>query len=143
MAEHRALSKKNKWYVPKESFLTVIHYCRQYPEWEAELAALTDTSKGIAYDSDRVQSSGDSDPTADLAIRRAGISHKKDVIDHVAYRIGGELFQKWLILGICHGYPFHYMQTRGIPCGKKYYYEMRRRFIYEMSELISTPKKVG
>lgn len=143
MSEYRPLSAKNKWYVPKEAFLTVIHYCKQYPEWEAELAALTDTSKGIAYDSDRVQSSGDSDPTADLAIRRAGISHKKDVIDHVAYRIGGEPFQKWLILGICHGYPFHYMQTRGIPCGKKYYYEMRRRFIYEMSELIGTPKKVG
>ncbi len=136
MGDHKPLSAKSKWYVPKEAFLTVIHFCKQYPEWKTELDALTNTSKGIAYDLDKVQGSGDSDPTADLAIRRAAISRKKDMIDHVAYEIGGEVFCDWLILGICHDYPFHYLQDNGIPCGKDLYYSMRRRFIYEMAKRI-------
>ena len=117
----------------------VIHYCKQYPEWVAELDAMTDTGKGIAYDTDRVQSSGDSDPTADLAIRRANISRKKDVIDHLAYRIGGEALSKWLILGICYSMPFYRLQMNGIPCGKDYYSTRRWQFIHELSKIIDTP----
>lgn len=135
MSEHRVLSQKNKYYVPKETFLMVIHYCKQYPTWEAELSAMSDTSKAITYDHDRVQTSNDSDPTADLAMRRAEISRKKDMIDKTAKEVAGSLW-KWLILGACHDNPYYHLQHCGIPCGKDMYYNLRRKFYYEMSKRI-------
>ncbi|MBR2255835.1 MAG: hypothetical protein IJ899_00530 [Blautia sp.] len=135
MTEHRTLSKQNKYYLPKETFLTVIHYCKQYPEWEAILNTNTDTVKAITYDKDRVQTSFDSDATADLAIRRAEISRKKDMIDQTAKDVGGSMW-KWLILGVCFDSPYYRLAQQGIPCGKTYYYQLRRRFYYELAQLI-------
>ena len=135
MTDHRILSQKNKYYVPKETFLTVVHYCKQYPSWEAELKAMTDTSRAITYDHDRVQSSGNSDPTARLAMRRAEISRKIDMIDETAKEVSGTLW-KWLILGVCYDNPYYYLHQHGIPCGKDLYYNLRRKFYYEMSKRI-------
>ncbi len=135
MTKYRTLSKNNKYYLPKETYLTVIHYCKQYPEWEAQLNAYTDTVKAVTYDKDRVQTSPTSDATADLAIRRAEISRKKDMIDKTAEEVGGMLC-KWLILGVCFDTPYYQLNQRGIPCGKDTYYNLRRKFYYEMSTKI-------
>ena len=113
----------------------VIHYCKQYPTWEAELEAMNDANTGIAYDQDRVQSSHNSDPTADLAVRRAEISKKKAVIDETAQEVAGSMWH-WLILGVCHDHPYYYLRQSGIPCGKDLYYKLRRIFYYEMSRKI-------
>lgn len=135
MTKYRTLSKNNKYYLPKETFLTVIHYCKQYPEWEAELNACTDTVKAVAYDKDRVQTSLDSDATADLAIRRATISRKKDMVDKTAEEVGGMMY-KWLILGVCFDTPYYQLKQRGIPCGKDMYYNLRRKFYYEIAKKV-------
>lgn len=135
MSKHRILSEKSKYYLPKETFLMVVHYCKQYPLWDDELSALTDTSKAIAYDTDRVQVSPDSDPTSELAIRRAGISQKKDMVDNTAKRVAGRMW-KWLLLGVCYDYPYYYLAEHGIPCGKDLYYKLRRRFYYEIAKQV-------
>jgi len=41
------LSKKSKYYLPKEEYLTVKHFCLQYPAWEAELDALPDAARAL------------------------------------------------------------------------------------------------
>lgn len=113
----------------------LIHYCKQYPQWVDELNAMTDTSKAISYDGDRVQTSMDGDPTSELAMRRAETSRKKEQIDRVIKMVAGNL-DKWLILGVCHDYTYTQLDALGIPCGRGYYYQMRRRFYWEMSKLI-------
>ena len=135
MPQHRTPSEKSEYYVPKETFLMIIHYCKQYPAWVDELNALTDTSRAITYDSDRVQTSNDSDPTSDLAIRRAEISRKKEEVEQVAKEVAGDL-HKWLILGVCHDYPYQQLEACGIPCGKNMYYHLRRKFYFELSKKI-------
>ena len=135
MSEHRIPSKKSIYYLPKETFLTVVHYCKQYPEWEAELKTMEDPRKAVAYDQDRVQTSCDSDSTSAFAMRRLELSKKKDTVDHVAQHVAGDLWH-WLILGVCHDNPYHYLSHRGIPCGKDFYYKLRRRFYYEMAQKI-------
>ena len=135
MSEHRVLSTKNKYYLPKETFLMVIHYCKQYPTWESELEALNGTNMGIAYDKVRVQTSNSYDSTAEIAVRRAEISRKKEVIDKTAQEVAGDLWH-WLILGVCHDHPYYYLQHAGIPCGKDLYYKLRRIFYYEMAKKV-------
>ena len=135
MADYRLPSKKSKYYLPKETFLTVVHYCKQYPEWEAELKAIEDPRKAIAYDQDRVQTSNDSDSTSSFAMRRMEISKKKDMVDRVAQSVSGNLW-RWLILGVCHDNPYYYLAQQGIPCGKDVYYLLRRKFYFEMAQKI-------
>lgn len=135
MTKHRTLSEKNKYFIPKETFLMVIHYCKQYPMWEQELGTTLDQSKAIRYDRDRVQTSGDYDPTAEPAIKRAEIARKKKTVDEVAQSVAGSMY-KWLLLGVCYDMPYFALRQRGMPYGKNMYYDKRRRFYYEMSQKI-------
>lgn len=135
MSQYRVLSEKNKYYVPKETFLMLVHYCKQYPAWCEELEKSTDSSKAIVYDGVKVQSSNTSDTTSELAIKRAEISRKKAVIDETAQEVAGDLWT-WLILGVCYDNPYYYLKHCGIPCGKDLYYHMRRKFYFELSKKV-------
>ena len=135
MTRHRAPSKKSKYYLPKESFLTAVHYCKQYPLWVAEIETIAGTVKGISYDKPRVQASSDYDPTEEAAIRLSDVSKKKDLLDKIAVEIGGNLAE-WIVYGVCYDVPYYKLQMKGIPCGKDLYYLLRRRFYYEVSKRI-------
>lgn len=135
MTQYRLPKKTSKYYVPGEVYLTVVHFCRQYPLWKAELDTSVDSGIGIDYSKVRVQTSNQYDATAELAMRRAEIARKKDLVDSVAKEVAGEL-SKWLVLGVGNGLTYYQLRERGIPCGKEMYYAVRRRFYYEMSKRI-------
>ena len=59
MGKYRTLSENNKYYLPKHTYLTCIHYALQYRDWRAELDAERDTRGAIRYDKDRIQTSND------------------------------------------------------------------------------------
>lgn len=115
--------------------MTLLHYCRRYPLWVAELKAEPDTSRAIVYDKDRVQTSGDFNPTEEIAMRRAEIASKKKELEEVARTVDSSIYE-WLILGVCYGMTYYQLQQRGIPCGKDMYYDRRRKFYYQMSKRI-------
>lgn len=137
MADYRVLSTKNKYYLPKETLLTVMHFCKQYGLWLNELEQIeADTvGKPLANDNVRVLSSNKSDPTADLAIRKEKVQWKIDLIRDTAKKIAG-VMDEWLIDGVCNGKPYYMLQMENIPCGKNIYYLMRRQFYYEISKHI-------
>ena len=136
MSKHRPLKPSNKYFLPKETFLTVVHYCKQYPLWVEELAKTADTGRAIRYDQDRVQTSGNYDPTSETAIRRMELAKKKETIDNVAKMVAGNVMARWLINGVCHDRTFAALRADGIPCGKDLYYSLRRRFYFEMAKRI-------
>lgn len=131
----RKPAKNSKYYVEKEVFDTVLHFCRQYPLWVAELKADSTSVAGLNYDKDAIQTSNDSDPTSKLGMRRAMISRKKDLVDNCARQVAADL-SDWLIKGVGYGLTYYQLYERGIPCSRNTYYSIRRRFYYEMSKLI-------
>jgi hypothetical protein len=135
MAQYRVPTKKSKYFVPAETYLTTVHYCRQYPLWKQELETEPDTSKGISYDKERVQSSNQYDATSDIAMRRQMIGRKKQLVDDTAALVGGPMAE-WIILGVAHGLTYYQLQQRGMPCGKNMYYGLRQRFYFELSKEI-------
>lgn len=135
MSQHRAPSAKSRYYVPRETFLTVLHYCRQYPLWVAELGVDPSTVRAIRYDMDRVRSSGNSDPTMAAAARRAAIEKKKAQVDEAAKEVADGMAD-WLIEGVCYGRTYYQLREKGIPCGKKLYYQWRRKFYYTIAQII-------
>lgn len=135
MTQYRLPKKTSQYYVPGEVYLTVVHFCRQYPLWVAELGVDPDSAQGIDYSKERVQTSNQYDSTSDLAMRRAEIARKKAIVDEVAKDIANGL-AKWLVMGVGNGLTYFQLRDRGIPCGKEMYYSMRQRFYYEMSKRI-------
>lgn len=135
MARHRPPSKRSKYYMPKQTYYTVIHHCTRYPLWIAELAADPDANRAIDYSKTRVQSSNEYDPTSELAMQRAEIRHKKEQMEEVALAVAGDL-SSWLLLGVGHDLPYYALKQKGIPCSRDSYSLIRRKFYFEMSKII-------
>lgn len=137
MAKYRVLSEKNKYYIPKEDFLTAIHYSLRYPLWIAEMETNADTRGAIQYDKDRVQTSNDFDSTEAMGIKRAELSAKIQLIeDMIVLACEGSNLERWLKLGVCYGLTFYQLKERGLPCERDMYYRVRKRYYYELSSRI-------
>ena len=135
MAKYRIPSEKSKYYIPKEDYLTAIHYSLRYPLWLAEVKNKADTSKAIRYDEEKVQTSGDSDTTADAAIKISEITEKINLIDGIIRKVAPYM-EYWLRLGVCYGLTFDQLKGKKMPCERDAYYLMRRHYYYELSKKI-------
>lgn len=135
--KYRQLSTKNKYYIPREDYLTAIHYSLRYPLWVAEVEDARDTSTAIRYDKDKVQTSPSGDMIINAATRAIELSKKVELIDGIIKRCAdGSVMEYYLRLGVCYGLTFDQLKQRDMPCEHKKYYEMRRRYYYELSQVI-------
>ena len=133
MGKYRAPRKKTKYYLPKEDYLTAIHYSLRYPLWKEELDSFADTSKAITYDKERVQTSNNYDSTFEAAIRisESEMAAKVKLIDDtITLTAKGQDY--YLRLGVCYGLTFEQLKSKGLPYEKDAYYEMRRHYYYEL-----------
>lgn len=137
MSKFRPLSRKNKYYIPKEDYLTAIHYSLRYPVWKQEIDAIADTAKAIQYDKDNVQSSGDYDATFEAAVKlsESTIVKKVQLIDDTIGQVSKGM-DNWLRLGVCYGLTFDQLKNKGMPCERDMYYDIRRHYYYELSKKI-------
>ncbi len=127
-------SKKSKYYIPREDYLTAIHYALRYPLWMQELNDMANTARAITYDKDRVQSSGGYDSTYEAAVRisESDIHKKTKLIDDIITLVSNGM-DDWIRMGVCYGLTFDQLKGKGMPCERDMYYEMRRHFYYELS----------
>ena len=137
MGNYRKLSEKNKYYLPKHTYLMCIHYALQYRDWKAYLDAERDTRGAIRYDKDRVQSANDFDSTSETAIKMVEIDDKVSKIDAcIELACDDTVMEKWLRLGVCYGFTIYQLMADGMPCGKNYFSKLRQKFYYELSQKI-------
>lgn len=135
MSKYRTPSTSSKYYIPKEDYLTAIHYSLRYPLWKEEVADMANTAKAIVYDKDKVQSSGGYDSTYEAAVRIQEKQSKIQLIDDTIMLVAGGM-DYWLRLGVCYGLTFDQLKGKGMPCEKDKYYLMRRRYYFEISRRI-------
>ena len=135
MSKYRTPSTSSKYYIPKEDYLTAIHYSLRYPLWKEEVADMTNTAKAIVYDKDKVQSSSGYDSTYEAAVRIQEKQSKIQLIDD-AIMLVADGMDYWLRLGVCYGLNFDQLKGKGMPCEKDKYYLMRRRYYFEISKKI-------
>ena len=137
MSQYRTPSKKNKYYIPKEDYLTAVHYSLRYPTLIQEMNSIADTSKAVRYDKDKIQSSGDYDLTFEAAVKltESNTAKKVKMIDETISQTAKGM-DKWLRLGVCYGLTFEQLKNKGMPCERDMYYQMRRHYYYELSKKI-------
>lgn len=137
MSKYRAPKPGSKYAIPKEDYLTAIHYSLRYPLWKEEVETMADTSRAITYDKDKVQSSNCYDSTYEAAVRITdsyAMSRIK-LIDGIISSVAQGM-EYWLRLGVCYGLTFNQLKGKGMPCEKDMYYNMRKRYYYELSQQI-------
>lgn len=127
--------KKSKYYLPKHEYLTALHFARSYPEWKEELSVSADTSTGIRYDLDKVQTSLSGDALERVAIRRTELAEKCKLVENTVHEVGDEIY-KYLLMGVTYGTPAYRLVQIGMPCSANTYYDRRRRFYYLLSKRI-------
>ena len=133
---YRKPKRTSKYWVEPEIFDNVVTFCRCYPVWIKELQTLPDPSRAIRYDKDKVQSSGDYDATAELAMKRVGIEQKVNLIETTAQLASPELW-KWIIKGVTSkDYTVQDLINQGMPAGKDLYAKQRAYFYYLISKRI-------
>lgn len=135
MSKYRTPSEKSKYYIPKEDYLTAIHYSLRYPLWLAEAKAMTDTRASVRYDMDKVQTSNMGDSTLEAATRLTEINAKIALVDEVIEKVGKDL-ASYLRLGVCYGLTFDQLKGKKMPCERDTYYLMRRHYYYELAKKI-------
>jgi len=133
--KYRVLSDKNKYALPKEDYLTAIHYSLRYPLWVEELRTAADTGVAIRYDKEKVQTSNSADPTFDVAVRMAELTDRINMVDNTI-KLVAEGLDSWVRMGVCYGLTFEQLKGRNMPCERDKYYSMRRRYYYELAQRI-------
>lgn len=135
MSKYRIPSEKSEYYLPKQEYLTAIHYALRYPLLLDELNSARDTSTAIRYDKDKVQTSPSDDMIVNAALRASELSAKVQLIED-CITISADGMDRYLKLGVCYSLTFSQLKTKGMPCERNKYYQIRRRFYYELSRRI-------
>lgn len=126
----RAL-KLEKYGISKKRYKELCGFCEQYPDWKFFLATNRDTIKSKHIDGMPYSNTGvTSDLTAELAIKRAAIQEKVDLVEDTAKEADPELWE-YIIKSVCYETPFWYIQQiMNVPVNHNSFYGARRYFFY-------------
>ena len=117
----RLPSKNNPWWTPTHDYKCAVEWCLRYPDWKKELRSLPDTSKGIAYDKDKVQTSNES---------------KANLLESTAKACMPSATE-YLIMGVTiDGITFNELEAKGIPYSKSQYFRIRQKFYHLIANKI-------
>lgn len=127
------VSKKNKYWIPRNRFYELKHFCLQYPEWKK---AYSDTKyiSATSYDDTRVTNSGYGDPTYKLAEERILYFNKMLAVEKAAKETDPEL-DNYILRGVTEGLSYNYLFTQlNIPCSRNGYYTKYRKFFWILNK---------
>ncbi len=101
----------------------------QYNEWKKELNAIPNYLRSPAA-SDLPKASKGSNKTQNLAIKAAELSDKINTIEQTALEADGNIYPFILKAVTNPQMTYQQLSASGMPCGRSYFYEKRRRFYY-------------
>ena len=131
------LSEKNKYFIPKERYLELKHYCRQYPDWKKALQSEDHyyfSSSSAIQPPSRKRYPPDS-VVEKYVLRRAAYVEKMKLIEQAAIETDEELYS-YILMGVTEGYSYDVMYASlQIPCSRDTYYDRYRRFFFILDKM--------
>lgn len=130
------ISKKNPLYISKHCFLSAYHFALQYNDWKRQYSDIVGSAiRAVDYD-DMPHSIGTGDPTSRLAIRSSALSGNIGMIEDIAYKAGGDVWQHLLYAVTHEGITYTYLsmgrckELGEMRIGRNQYYQRRRLFYF-------------
>ena len=126
--------KLNEFGISLLAYRELKYFCLQYEEKKMEISSLLGC-KGVSYDKSSVQG-GVSDPTGYTAQRIIKLSNDIELIENTIKEVGEDIYS-YLLANIAHNTPY---ETLNVPCGRRQFFETRRKFFYLLNLKKRTPK---
>lgn len=121
------LSKKSRYYLSRDRYLELKHFCLQYDEWRSRLLEINDISAKdlVIAGSDRL-----SNETERIALERTVLKNKIDLVERTAMDADKSLWY-YILKGVTEERTYIYLvNMMNIPCGKNMYYDRYRKFFW-------------
>ena len=129
------VSKRSPYYINRERYYELKHFCRQYPIWKKAYNALTGMSKRPADLELLNNPSYTSDPTARCAEAREYYSRRMEMVEQCAHDADPDLY-KYIMSYATKGDAYSVLKMRDhIPCGKDIFYETVRKFFWLLNKV--------
>lgn len=124
-----------KYGITSKRYKELCGFCEQYPDWKMFLLTNKDTLKSRQIDGMPYCKTGNtSDQTSNLAIKRAEIQKKVDIIENTAKEASAD-FWEYIIKSVCYEMPFWYIRDiMNAPIGQNSFYNIRRYFFYLLDQ---------
>lgn len=127
------LSKRNKWYIERERYYELRHFCLQYDYWKSMCKKISYRipSSSIATS---LEHDAQSDPTANDALNRLEYEEKIKMIDDTAKETD-ESLHTYIIASVTKGFPYQYLSlSLGMPACRDTFYDRYRKFFWLLSK---------
>ena len=119
------ISRKNDYYISKERYYELKHFCLQYPEWRSDYIRIKQCPI-TRYELE--------DPTGRVAVQLADLEERMHIVEECAKQADSVL-GVYIFKAVTEGRPFPYLKTvLGIPCERDMYYDRYRKFFYLLSK---------
>ena len=128
------ISNKSKWYISRERYYELKHFCLQYPEWKKKLAELNYATypQQLGF----IGADGQlCDPTEKRVIERDLYLGNIEKVDRAANEAEHDL-ALYILQAVAYGRSFTYLQTvMRIPCCRDVFYDRYRKFFWILDKI--------
>lgn len=129
------ISKKSRYYLSVHRYYELVHFCLQYHEWEAGAKAVLGEMAHSKIDILRSSGIEWSKPTEEKAIALNVWKKKMDLVELSAKEADPSIW-KWLLRSVTDDLSYGVLYVEGIPCGRDYFYERRRKLLWILSKKV-------
>lgn len=132
---HPEVSKKSPYYIERERYYELKHFCRQYPIWKEAYNALDSLSQRPT-DLELFNKPGQqSDPTARCAEAREFYSKRMEMVEQCAHKTDPQLYQ-YIMSYATKGDAYSVLKMRDhVPCCRDVFYETVRKFFWLLNKI--------
>ena len=134
------------WGISRWAYEELKAFCRQYPEKKAEANALLGVRstchveeykdrKGNVLGAVLPRGNATSNPVEDVVMKRLRLLEDCNLIDKVAMETAGGEWHKALILNVCYGKGYEYLDPAILPnANRNAFFRARREFFFRLQE---------
>ena len=116
--------------ISKDRYIELLHFCRQYPEWQMEAASMLGIRPMKADGQPR--GTKKNDPVAAAAERREMLMRKIGIVDTCAREIGSGEWYTAIIQNVCMGRPYSQIDAALMPTSFRNKFFARRREFFKL-----------
>ena len=130
------ISERSEWWIPRQRYYELKHFCMQYPDWKIQLKAIDGYQHQADFtDMPKTVENDIFDPVARTAQQRERLLRRIDMVESAAREAGADL-SGYILKGITEGIAYSILCTKlTIPCNRNEYYDCYRKFFWILDKL--------
>lgn len=129
------VSKKNKYYISKDRYYELKHFCLQYNDWKRAYLSLSNYKSVSDLPEIITKNSYKTSVTERVAIAKDFYSRRVSMVEEAAIRADIDI-STFILMAVTDNVSCTALITKyNMPCGKDKFYDSYRRFFWHLSQL--------